>query len=303
VRAAALAAVLVPLASVAAAPAEAADCVTSGGTFCTVSGTVWSDGNNNGIQDSGELGIPGVSVTLNGTTVVTDSSGSYTFLLVPVGTYDITVQTPPGTQTSPTGVGSDDTIDSDGVQNGTTSVASVTVSTTGTNDADFGFTSDQLSDGAIPSPCDFTTSGGFVIGDEGKKVTFGIHGGCKHGEFWGHLNVVDHATGSHINSTDITAYIVPDGATSNTREICGIASTNKSTDPSTIMFRVRLMDNGEPGSSDRWGIRTSTGYHVSTRLLSDIKPGGGNIQLHDGNPSTDEAPATFNCFGLAPLEP
>src|SRR5262245_49564058 len=45
--------------------------------------------------------------------------------------------------------------------------------------------------GTVPPVCDFTTSGGFVIGDTGKKVTFGAHGGCKHGDFWGQINVLD----------------------------------------------------------------------------------------------------------------
>lgn len=49
---------------------------------------VWNDSNHNGIQDPGEPGIPGVTVTLTGTdkdrnaverTVVTDGNGRYTF--------------------------------------------------------------------------------------------------------------------------------------------------------------------------------------------------------------------------------
>src|ERR1700682_6517187 len=48
--------------------------------------------------------------------------------------------------------------------------------------------------GAVPSPCDFVTSGGFVLTDTAKEVNFGAHGGCKHDGFWGHLNYVDHGT-------------------------------------------------------------------------------------------------------------
>src|SRR5688500_10076011 len=50
----------------------------------------------------------------------------------------------------------------------------------------------QASGGAappVPFPCDFVTSGGFVVkdlpGEDGKKATFGAHGGCKQGAFWG----------------------------------------------------------------------------------------------------------------------
>jgi SdrD B-like protein len=299
-RAAALAAALLPLASVAATPASAQQtpCASAG----MVCGTVWQDANNNGIQDDGNTGIPGVTVTLGSTTFMTDADGYFEFI-VPPGTYQIVVNIPSGTQPSPSNLGGNDTTDSDGTPGAIgTVVATVTLSPSEAFDADtdFGFVpSDVISDGDVPNPCDFVTSGGFVIGDSGKKITFGIHGGCKHGEFWGHLNVVDHATGYHINSTDITAYLVPTGAPPFTREICGLATTNNPSDPSSVMFRVRLIDNGEPGSSDKLGIRLSTGYHVSTRLLSALKPGGGNIQLHDPNPSTDETPATLNCWGVA----
>jgi protocatechuate 3,4-dioxygenase beta subunit len=55
---------------------------------------VWNDLNNNGIQDAGEPGIPGVTVTLyaaDGTTVIgtttTDALGKYQFSNLPAGTY------------------------------------------------------------------------------------------------------------------------------------------------------------------------------------------------------------------------
>jgi len=55
---------------------------------------VWNDLNNNGIQDPGEPGIPGVTVTLyaaDGTTVIatttTDALGKYQFSNLPAGTY------------------------------------------------------------------------------------------------------------------------------------------------------------------------------------------------------------------------
>jgi hypothetical protein len=60
VRAAALAAALLPLASVAVSPASAQTTCPSGG----ICGTVFYDANSNGIQDAGEPGIGGASVTL-----------------------------------------------------------------------------------------------------------------------------------------------------------------------------------------------------------------------------------------------
>jgi hypothetical protein len=144
----------------------------------------------------------------------------------------------------------------------------------------------------VPSPCDFITGGGFIFSNEGERVNFGIHGGCKNGEFWGHLNFVHHSRligPYHVKSTEITGYLF-DPAFPNARDICGIATTSLG---ETVRFRVRLEDNGEPGRNDRLGIRMSNGYHLTTRSLGADGPGGGNIQLHKPNRSTfgpDPAP-------------
>lgn len=154
---------------------------------------------------------------------------------------------------------------------------------------------------AVPTPCDFATSGGFVITDSGRKANFGAHGGCKNGEFWGHVNFVDHTTGYHVNSVQITGFLTPfPGST--TREICGLATTN-GPEPQPVMFRVRLTDNGEPGTADEFGISLSTGYTVTSRMLNAGQRGGGDVQLHGSNPSTtapDPAPDEFTmCGGVA----
>jgi hypothetical protein len=138
-----------------------------------------------------------------------------------------------------------------------------------------------------PSPCDFITGGGFVFTNDAEKANFGAHGGCKNGAFWGHVNYVDHGTFMgvtpyHVNSTEITGYILDDVAPTG-REICGFARTNAG---ESVRFRVRMEDNGEPGREDRFGIHLSNGYLVTTRVLADGGPGGGNIQLHKPNPST-----------------
>jgi choice-of-anchor A domain-containing protein/uncharacterized repeat protein (TIGR01451 family) len=57
---------------------------------------IWHDSNVNGIQDAGELGIPGVVVELlQGTTVIatttTDVNGKYLFINLPNGTYGVRV--------------------------------------------------------------------------------------------------------------------------------------------------------------------------------------------------------------------
>ena len=139
IRGAALAAALLPLASIAVAPASAQTfCQQSGG----VCGTVFNDANNNGIQDAGETGIEGVKVFVcqlcDGTDTIaieTGPTGLYS-LFVPGGPTTIAVLIPTGTQASPPNVGND-TFDSDGVPNGTGySVATVDAVGVAT---DFGF--------------------------------------------------------------------------------------------------------------------------------------------------------------------
>src|SRR5882672_3169699 len=65
VRAAALAAALLPLASVAATPAAAQSCTPASGGFC---GVVFNDANNNGTRDAFETGIEGVKIVATDTT-------------------------------------------------------------------------------------------------------------------------------------------------------------------------------------------------------------------------------------------
>ncbi len=89
-------------------------------TGCTgsIGDRVWNDANQNGIQDAGEAGIPGVKVTLkvNGSTfnsTTTDANGNYTFTGLCAGAYTVEVETPTGFAASPTFGTSDATLDSD----------------------------------------------------------------------------------------------------------------------------------------------------------------------------------------------
>jgi hypothetical protein len=151
----------------------------------------------------------------------------------------------------------------------------------------------------VPSPCDFTTGGGFVFGDpwpNGPRVNFGIVGGCKNEGFYGHVNINDHGSGLHINGR-VTAYFTPHPG-SPFRDLCGVAKTNDPAFPE-VRFRVRTRDNGEPGGDDLFGVKATRGsdattvYLLTTRELGPpgTTGGGGNIQLHKGNPS-NTGPAT-----------
>jgi hypothetical protein len=112
IRAAALAAALVPLASVFAAPASAQTVCSSGGTIC---GIVFNDANANGVQDVGETGLANQEVQVlctgcpagDAITVYTDSSGNYGSPQLDTNlTYTVAILIPTGYQTSPTGPGS-----------------------------------------------------------------------------------------------------------------------------------------------------------------------------------------------------
>ena len=79
---------------------------------------VWDDTDGDGVHDTGEPGIPGVTVNLyddGGTlvsTVLTDGTGRYGFPVVP-GTYTVEFVPPAGMVHTPADQGGDDTTDSD----------------------------------------------------------------------------------------------------------------------------------------------------------------------------------------------
>ena len=136
----------------------------------------------------------------------------------------------------------------------------------------------------VKAPCDFITSGGYVFKDNGAMANFGAHGGCKHDDFWGNVNFVDHQANWHISSVEITGYLY-DPAFPNKRDICGWARTN---DEITVRFRVTLTDNGEPGNNDEFGIAIDTQNQIPGDrfyIVRSRKLGGGNVQLHKGNNS------------------
>jgi hypothetical protein len=114
IRGAALAAALVPLVSVAVTPALAQ-------TSTCITGFVWFDANDNGIQDPGEGGIEGAVVTITtgegvDMTMETGPTGEFVFCgLIDNSDYPITVIVPPGFTPSPANQGTSEALDSDGI--------------------------------------------------------------------------------------------------------------------------------------------------------------------------------------------
>jgi hypothetical protein len=148
IRGAALAAALLPLASIAVAPASALTSCSGG-----LSGFVWNDTNGDGIQSTGEPGLEGVKVFikvgLDTLETETDLNGFYSFSFCEPGTYSISVLIPQGTKPSPPNAG-DDALDSDGVPDTFgNSVAPVTYPSSPT---DFGFVNTSVQNPGTGTP-------------------------------------------------------------------------------------------------------------------------------------------------------
>jgi hypothetical protein len=102
---------------------------------------VWRDSNGNGVQDTGEPGIPGVLLSLSSgsygviQTAMTDANGNYLFSGLCAASYSVAVTTPQGYVATTSLVGSDRSKDSNA------SPSSVTLGSNSTADltVDFGF--------------------------------------------------------------------------------------------------------------------------------------------------------------------
>ena len=126
-----------------------------------------------------------------------------------------------------------------------------------------------------PAQGDFVTGGGWILVN-GSKANFAVAGGIKQGSLWGHLTYHDKGANLKVKGTGVTGYFV---LSPTTRRITGTAEINGAAGT----YEVWVTDNGEPGSSDTFRIKLSTGYNAGGTL------GGGNIQLHQ-KPTSTECP-------------
>lgn len=122
--------------------------------------------------------------------------------------------------------------------------------------------------------CGKVTGGGWIVATGGEKGTFGMSGGIRRGEFWGHLNYIDHGAGLRVKSTAVTNFQF-DPTQADGRIITYNVTINGA--PGTA--RLRVVDRGEPGRRDIFDLTLSTGYRAAGEL-GGARPGGGNIQNH-----------------------
>jgi hypothetical protein len=172
--------------------------------------------------------------------------------------------------------------------------------------------------------CDKITGGGWIITEgyppgshAAAKGTFGAGGGCKHGQFWGHLEYHDHGNGLNVHWLTITHYGVFPGTTDTAPEtdpkregarlICGTARTNLY---GNVDFVMDMRDRGEPGVDDIFRLRLTNGTGIvystecdANHTLGGTGRGGGNIQLHKPNPSTDAFPTSSSCPAGSIIQP
>jgi hypothetical protein len=114
------------------------------------------------------------------------------------------------------------------------------------------------------------TNGGRITATDGDKATFG--GNAKGSGPSGQEEYQDHGPAVDINVHSIDVLAV---TCSRDRTIASIFGTATIDRAGSYDFRIDVKDLGEPGTSDTYRIRLSTGYDSGEQVLS-----GGNVQIH-----------------------
>jgi hypothetical protein len=156
---------------------QTANCTITNTKLAALGDFVWNDVNANGIQDAGEPGIPGVTVTLlqGSTTVgtaVTDANGLYHFINLIPGNYVVQFTAPTGFTPSPQMVGGNPAVDSNPNAAGTTPTVTLAAGQTD-NTIDAGFYSNCMSGGGSGSA---TWNFLSPLGTLGTSQTYTVNG-------------------------------------------------------------------------------------------------------------------------------
>lgn len=111
------------------------------------------------------------------------------------------------------------------------------------------------------------TGGGQVLNaDASDKIAFGFNARSTDKGIAGACNLVDSSTDTKITCLDVTTLT----QAGNTATFFG----NATIDGTPTTYRIDVVDNGEPGTTDTFRIRTASGYTAGGVLT------GGNIQTH-----------------------
>jgi protocatechuate 3,4-dioxygenase beta subunit len=113
-------------------------------------------------------------------------------------------------------------------------------------------------------------NGGRIMATNGDKATFG--GNAKGRGPSGHEEYQDHGGALDINVHSIGVLTVTCSRDGTQASIFGTATINGA---GSYDFRIDVKDLAEPGRTDTYRIRLSTGYDSGEHVLS-----GGNIQIH-----------------------
>jgi hypothetical protein len=111
------------------------------------------------------------------------------------------------------------------------------------------------------------TQGGSILTSAGDSASFG---GNAQATPKGHENYVDHGTGMHVSSIDVRSVVCSRDGT-----MASIFGTATIDGAGSFVYRIDVVDLGEPGTSDRYRIRLSNGYDSGDQQLE-----GGNVQIH-----------------------
>lgn len=221
-----------------------------------IHGTKFEDLNANGIEDTGEAGLQGWKININGKdtitntlvnkTTTTDINGDYNFTGLTNGTYTIT-----------------ETAQNNWIQSTPATDKYTVIITSGAfiTKQDFG----NFHKGKI-------TGGGWITITGDPKATFGIEGqyqGSKSAQ--GNVEYQDHKANLNIKSIQINT--VTTTLDNKKGAITGLAQVNG---VGSYPFVVYVEDNGEPGEgTDVFKISLPTYTYSNGGILN-----GGNIQIH-----------------------
>jgi hypothetical protein len=282
--------------------------------FANMGGRVWIDNNCNGIFETNDVLLPGVTVLLYNCdtmqtvgTATTDTNGVFTFVHPgPIGNYQICVVLPSGYSFAPFVP----------APPGPFNCCNSSVNTNGCTDCFYWSGSDDFSHNAglcpLPTGACWLTGGGTIGGVDahGKPLhTYGgvVNPGCSPtAAGGGNWNDIDHVAGLHFKGLDIQVITCgnipgyPAGSSSpvtpfNYIDFQGVGTLKgidgNTNDYGVVLFRGRAEDHGEPGGGiDRYYLRVYDAGGNTLQIIStdpanplDIAPvtiSTGNMQLH-----------------------